>query len=470
MLDGHVDHISHAEINGWAAEREQPNATVDVSIFVDGYKQAQLGCDLARADLRQRGLWGDGRHGFRFSFPVALERQSVHRISVRFTATGRALTRGDMQLSPDGATAATPERPWEDVEDALRLPMPTTPRETFRLFPFYDRAYGLPDLLARIDCSGRQPSEIRYAVFGGLIADTDQGDDFAATYAPRDHLNELLMSAAFQQELVTLVLNAFPEKRRLLFVHIPKCAGSDLTRHLMTRYPSIRQRWMEQRWASKDTLFGLLRDLIPSVPLFDSIFVSGHTTLDWYLDRRLARPIDRLFTVVRHPIEIAVSQANYVMMRIAQDMERGKVGPDTSDWLDYLGFDGIPHEPIADLADQVCRKTLRTPKITLPNPLCHWLGGGDAATVLDRLAESGAEVTTTGRYNQWLRERWGIESRTRLNESRKFLSHTALHREELDYLNDISAEDAKLFGLVEQRLAGLGTSWLSGSQLRTGRA
>ena len=55
------------------------------------------------------------------------------------------------------------------------------------------------------------------------------------------------MSAAFQQEVLTLLLNAFPEKRRLLFVHIPKCAGSDLSHHLMTRYPSIDQRLMEER-------------------------------------------------------------------------------------------------------------------------------------------------------------------------------------------------------------------------------
>ena len=86
--------------------------------------------------------------------------------------------------------------------------------------------------------------------------------------------------------------------------------------------------------------------------------------------------------------------------------------------------------------------------------------------MLERLATSGAEVTETTRYNRWLRESWGIESTTRLNESRKFISQTALDREELDYLNEISAEDAKVFETVQQRLAGLGTNSLTGSQLR----
>ena len=416
MLTGYVDRISHSVIDGWAADKERPDETVEVSVFVDGYKRAQLACDLLRPDLRETGVWGDGRHGFRFNFPAALEPDATHHVSVQFTATGRPLEMGEVTLSSDGTTSNLPIRNGNETKEMLRLPSPTTPRETFRLFPFYDRTYGLTDLLARADFTARQPRDIRYAAFGALPVAASRGDEFADTYAARDHLNELLMSDAFQQELVTLLLNAFPEKRRLLFVHIPKCAGSDLSRHLMTRYPSVDQRLMEQRWTSKDALFAALRDLLSALPLFDSIFVRGHIRLDWYLDRDLARPIDRPFTIMRHPVEIAVSQTNYVMMRIAEDRESGKVGPDTQEWLELLGFVEIPPWPLADLAEYVCRKTLRTREIVIANPLCHWLGGSDAATVLDQLAASGAEVTETSRYNRWLRETWGIESTTRFNE------------------------------------------------------
>jgi len=465
MLAGFVDRISHGEVAGWAADKEQPDETVEISIFVDEYKRAQLACDLARPDLRQSGQWGDGRHGFRFRFPAPLAREMTHRVSVRFTATGRALNEGEVMLSADGTTPV-PIRNRTETDEMLSLPTPRTPRAAFRMFPFYDRSYGLSDLLARLDFTTQQPRDIRYAVFGALRTPGGR-DEFAAnTYAPRDHLNQLLMSVTFQQEVLTLLLNAFPEKRRLLFVHIPKCAGSDLSHHLMTRYPSIDQRLMDEKWTSKDALFDVLRDLVPALPLFDSIFARGHIRLNWYLERGLARPIDRLFTIMRHPVEIAVSQANYVMMRIAQDLESGKTSVDTQQWLVHLGLDEIPQWPLADLAEHVCHKTLRTREIVIANPLCHWLGGGDAATVLERLAASGAEVTETTRYNRWLRETWGIESATRLNESRKFISQTALDREELDYLNEISAEDAKLFELVQQRLAGLGMNSLTGSQLR----
>jgi hypothetical protein len=469
MLAGYVDRVSHTEIAGWAADKERPHETVEVSIFVDGYKRAQLACDLVRPDLAKAGTWGDGRHGFRFRFPATLARDVTHRVAIRFTATGRALNEGEVILSPDGTTAV-PVRNRTETEEMLRLPMPATPRDTFRLFPFYDPNYGLSDLLARLELTPRQARDVCYAVFGALPVRGGGKDEFAANgYAPRDHLNQLLMSTAFQQETLTLLLNAFPEKRRLLFVHIPKCAGSDLSHHLMTRYPSVEQRLMQEQWTSKDTLFAALRDLVPALVLFDSIFARGHIPLSWYLDRGLVRPIDRLFTIMRHPVEVAISQANYVMMRIAQDLDSGKTGVDTQQWLAQLGFEEIPHWPLAELAAHVCHKVLRNSEIVIANPLCHWLGGGDAATVLDRLAECGAEVTETSRYNRWLGETWGIESTTRVNESRKFISQAALDREELDYLNEISAEDAKLFELVQQRLAGLGTSWLSGSELRPAR-
>lgn len=247
MLAGYVDRISHGDIAGWAADKERPDETVEVSIFVDEYKRAQLACDLARPDLRQSGQWGDGRHGFRFRFPATLAREVTHRVSVRFTATGRALNEGEVMLSPDGTTAL-PVRNWTETEEMLWLPAPATPRDTFRLFPFFDRSYGLSDLLARLDFTARQPRNVCYAVFGALPTPGDLNEFAANGYAPRDHLNQLLMSAAFQQEVLTLLLNAFPEKRRLLFVHIPKCAGSDLSHHLMTRYPSIDQRLMEERW------------------------------------------------------------------------------------------------------------------------------------------------------------------------------------------------------------------------------
>ena len=51
MLRSHVDLISTACISGWAVDSARPDDPVDVSIFVDGRKLAQITCDQLREDL-----------------------------------------------------------------------------------------------------------------------------------------------------------------------------------------------------------------------------------------------------------------------------------------------------------------------------------------------------------------------------------------------------------------------------------
>ena len=51
----------------------------------------------------------------------------------------------------------------------------------------------------------------------------------------------MIVAPSEQPRIVEMILNAHPEKRRLIFVHIPKCAGTDLTANLGTRYPTVHQ-------------------------------------------------------------------------------------------------------------------------------------------------------------------------------------------------------------------------------------
>jgi hypothetical protein len=48
IMRGHVDILTAEAIAGWALDDELPYRSVDVSIFVDGRKLAQVTCDLLR--------------------------------------------------------------------------------------------------------------------------------------------------------------------------------------------------------------------------------------------------------------------------------------------------------------------------------------------------------------------------------------------------------------------------------------
>ena len=72
MFKGHVDRISMSAVAGWAANDEAPDKSVELSVFVDETKVAQVLCAAPRPDLRQMGAFGAGNHGFFFEFPVRL--------------------------------------------------------------------------------------------------------------------------------------------------------------------------------------------------------------------------------------------------------------------------------------------------------------------------------------------------------------------------------------------------------------
>ncbi len=455
MLRGHVDLITSTVLAGWAVDTARPDELVDVCIFVDGRKLIQVTCDRPREDLSGRGGLGNGRHGFRYSPDPPLTGPTPKRVTVRHASTGRMLGKGDVVLNAD-ESLLPPDLGAELPPEFLRLPAPETPRQTFDLFSLYDRDQGLYNLLRQMDFAGCAARQLAYAALGGLVPAEDKVPPTWQPEAARDILNELLLSRDFQQNILRLFLEAFPEKRRLLFVHIPKCAGSDLSHHLVVRYPCIAEQLRVPHWTETRLLFEALSDVVRQLHFSDTIFVRGHVNLAEYLEQGLARPSDRLFTILRDPVEIAISQVNYLLMRLKHDAAAGTIRSDVRHWLDLLGEETIPGELSDPFLRRLGERALRTQRIVTPNTMCHWLGGGEAAAVLARLAEHEVEVTTTRQYPQWRRQRWGIDADTRQNGSIKFLTRDTLGAEDLAYLRDISVEDAKLYHAVEQRLLRTG--------------
>jgi hypothetical protein len=462
MLRGHVDLITSTLLSGWAAETARPDEPVEVSIFVDGRKLVQLTCDGPRADLSGREGHGSGRNGFRYSPYPPLSGPLPKRITVRHAKTGRILGKGDVVLNAGGA-ASPPDLGAELPPEFQRLPAPETPRQTFDLFSLYDRSQGLYNLLRQVDFAGRSARQLGYAALDGLAPTADQVSSVWQPETARDLLNDLLLSRDFQQNILRLFLEAFPEKRRLLFVHIPKCAGSDLSHHLVGRYPSIAEQLRTLPWIEKRLLFESLSDTVRRLHFSDTIFVRGHVNLADYLEQGLARRCDRLFTILRDPVDIAISQVNYILTRLKTDAAAGEFQQDTQQWLPLLELEGMPGELSDEFLFRRGERALRMREIVMSNSLCHWLGGGSAATVLERLAENEVELTNTQQYARWRRERWGIDADTRQNESIKFLTRNNLKPDDLAYLQDISLEDAKLYRAVEQHLERTGacavTAW-----------
>src|SRR6202011_5435366 len=98
MLHGRVDAVTPQGITGWAADDEKPDLAVQILIFVDDCKLAQIACVTPRPDLLRHGIFGPGPHGFAYKFPEPLADASEKRISIRYARTGRLLNQGDVKI------------------------------------------------------------------------------------------------------------------------------------------------------------------------------------------------------------------------------------------------------------------------------------------------------------------------------------------------------------------------------------
>jgi hypothetical protein len=156
--------------------------------------------------------------------------------------------------------------------------------------------------------------------------------------------------------------------------------------------------------------------------------------------------------VVRDPIQMAISQVNYVASKLRWNAESGVIESDTRAWLNLMGMTELPPVVTDEYARELCKTALQNRELVIPNPICHWLGGGTAKEVLARLREYDVEVTDTSRYNAWLRSEWQIDAHTRQNESIKFVTLDTLSPREISYLVEHTSEDAKLYDVIERSL------------------
>jgi hypothetical protein len=464
VLDGFVDVCTRETVSGWAASKSDPDEVVDISIFIDERKVAQITCNLPRPDLARIGQFGDGARAFVHQFDPPLPAEGETRVTIVHSRTGLPLSDGDARFVDGKLQRLGPPAALADDEPRLLAP-PSDPRGLFDWLRLYDESGGLARLLSRLEFIGECPERMHYAVFDAQPASVQEVLRWGSYY-PRDHLHELLLSEPFQTGLIPLFLRAFPEKRRLIFVHLPKCAGTDLTFHFRARYPSLGRSLTDPDWTPKPAMLRRIARVVAHVRTADSIFVHGHINLADHIAAGIIRPTDHVFTVIRDPLAAAISQINYVLTRFEADLAAGTLQPDTAEWSRVMGLGPTPATMSDDFIKRLTAVALRTRRMMVLNWQCMWLGGEGTQAVVDRLATYNVEVTEVDRYNAWLLDTWGIEAKTRRNASKKFISLQDLTTEDLGYLVGITREDQRLHGTVERLLTSTGKLSLSGEDLR----
>lgn len=336
------------------------------------------------------------------------------------------------------------------------LPAPATPRALLTAFLLYDREKGLASVVNRLDLTGVS----RRHLFGIVLGRMPESPAVAAdgeAFVPARVLSTMLNGAEFQGKVRELVLTAFPEKRRCIFIHIPKCAGTDLISVLRRRYPMVHVHLATSARTPSQELFAALRDIVAGMQFSDTVLATGHTPLRWYRQRNLLRAEDELMTVVREPRSLLYSYISFMLTRLKTFA--GTKRNDTSTWLRAIDMEDIAPDPSNAYLAEIGARLLRARTVTVPNMICNNLGQGTAESALESIVHTNIEITDTRRYTDWKRARFGAESGRRVNESLPLFTPEVATSADRALIDDMIEQDVKVYERITAALdAGAGCS------------
>lgn len=329
-------------------------------------------------------------------------------------------------------------------------PPPRDLRDTLELLSRLDTGLNLDRLVEQVDWQGVTPQQISCATLGRLPQDIHYAGLAGTLFDPAAYFKSLLLCPEFQSGIVTTILNAFPEKPRKFFVHVPRCGGTSVGQTLAAHTCTIHYNNIGPAWCSGHAFLHLVGGICRKVSNYDAIHVSGHYTLRFLIDGRLARSGDSVWTSVRAPQEIILSYINYILTMLELDPDLLRA--DTRVWARQLCLDGPPSTLRPDGLRAVLERMIQDDTLLPRNLLCHFLGDGTAASALDLLAAADVEVIDTARLDQWRERRWNIPAQPRANVSTSFLRWNDLDHDQRRQLGALIRQDTTLHRVLAASL------------------
>jgi len=344
----------------------------------------------------------------------------------------------------------------------MLMQAPRRPRELFDYFRLFERESGLAGLIGKWDLTEVTPHQIYYSALGRLPepAQTKTEDGYGAA----EQYLRALNSAEFQNGIVTALLQAYPEKARMVFIHIPKCAGSHMSSKLSEKFPAVNFRLMDKNWINSEELFDNLRLLASRLENADQICSYGHLPLNWYLAQGLIRFGDLPFAIVRDPAQVVLSQVNYILTRFVEDRELKSV--DTRDWLRFIDrsklSSSIASNDFRDLAIEILFEKELVPQ----DLICNFLGAGTAQSAFEMCASASVELTDIAHYGAWLKTRLGIEEGRPSNVSNRYVSLEDLGDDGSKRIAELTEQDNILTETVARLIGQSNRCSISGVELQ----
>ncbi len=367
-----------------------------------------------------------------------------------------------------------------------RRPMPARPRDLLELFAALGAEATLPSLFQATQIDDAEPRTLAYLALSRWPTEAELAG-VRNPYEARAHLRALLGSAEFRAGIVRRICDAYPERPRMLFVRIPRCAGAHFLTMASHMHPIVPAGLGAATSDDTASFYRALGTYLGRFTLTKSIMLV-QPSLAWFTDvprapdfpvpaprRRHARAPDptpdhadaearaasgmawnlnppprrvgdRLFTILREPASLILSEVNATLDALLQPPEADT--PDIAAWRARL-----PANPAT--ADQaglkhIAREILR--QLPMRNPICHALADGTAAAAFRAVRLQDVELADLSHYPDWTKYTWDVEPEPATNTSIPHLTLADLTPADREHLDSLIAEDLRFYAPVRTAL------------------
>jgi|GEM_PF-2604355 len=346
----------------------------------------------------------------------------------------------------------------------IRRPMPTTQRDLLELFCSLGEMITLPGLFDCIDFAAAEPRAITFAVLGRWPTPAELAA-IEPPYNPRGHLRRLLLGREFRISLIHHLCQAFPDRQRLLHLAMPRAATVHLHETLRPLHPIVPP---DLTWWDKPNETGFIPALGSLLGRFTTTrtLLIAQTSIQPFIQPSppakpdaaraacglaflpsppLHRPTDRLFTILREPASMLVSQINVLLTALRADAAADD--PATASWRARLT--PLPH-PTSHAAWRQLGLTLLAE--LPPNPICHALGDGTAEGALSTCRHADIEITNLAHYPDFVKYTFNLQPEPAAKTSLPILTEADIPHailddrlcEDLTFTNHLSPAFSKL--------------------------
>ena len=339
-------------------------------------------------------------------------------------------------------------------------PLPSRPRDLFDLIAAQGQHISFESLIRGVGLKQAEPAGLVFTTLGRWPTRTELAE-LPTPYNPRQHLRQMLLTREFRRGFTRRLLDAFPERKRLVHVRIARSANAYIDAIAPSSHPVLP---LNLGVAEEMDLAALLTSLgaaLHRFPIASTVFMStdraepwlfpvkcrplAPDTLDWNFDPPAYRLTDLIFAVLRDPEDILISQANALAKTLQDSNESSnsstQAGSQPAQWRQRLG--ALP--PRGDRAGwkMVTQRILA--QLDLRDPICTALGDGTAATAQEHCRIAGITLVGFARLTEWVHTALGCEPAEPMNAAPPLLRREDLDAEQRAGMQAKVAEDRVFF-------------------------